>query len=174
MPIKYQSIRQMDYDFEFNLAMVIASCLVISSLVLGRFQRCLFNADSAPNSNFTLLDLSTDILLLDLYEGFSSIFHYSWKYVAFDWFHILIMANGGNDWLARNGQTVNNEDTTVRTSARAILDRIFAKDRTVSHIFQQKNVKSFIVLTQITYRIALITAPGVNHIHDFDLKYLYD
>ena len=130
----------MDCNFKLNLTLVIASCLVISSLVLGRFQRCLFNADSVPNSKFTLLDLSTDILLLDLIEGFSDIFHYSWKYVVFDWFHSLIMANGGIDWLARNGETVNNENTTVRTSARTILDRIFAKDRTVSHIFNRKTL----------------------------------
>ena len=50
------------------------------------------------------------------------------------------MANGGIDWLARNGETVNNENTTVRTSARTILDRIFAKDRTVSHIFNRKTL----------------------------------
>ena len=134
-PIKYILTRLMDYEFELNLVLVIALCLTIASIVLGRFQRCLSNAYSAPKSKFTLLDLSTDTILMDLFEGFLNIFHYIWTYVAFDWFYRLVMANGGLDWLAKKCDTHNNENKTALLSVGEILDRIYAKDRTVSLIF---------------------------------------
>ena len=142
-PIKYLLSSLVDYDFELNLVLLIALCLTISSIVLGRFQRFLFNADSNPNSKFTLLDLSTDTILVDLFEGFLNIFHYTWTYIAFDWFHRLIMANGGHDWLAKNCDTHNNENKTALLNVGDILDRIYAKDRTVSLIFlKQRSIKS--------------------------------
>ena len=129
-PIKYLLASLMCYEFE--LFFVLIPSLVISSIVLGRIDRCMFNADSSfTDSLQTLFDVSVDSARTDLFEGYFNIFHCAQIYCAFDWLQNFIMMNGGYLWLAKNGEVL---DVEVITAFRMIKLRMCTRDRTVSHI----------------------------------------
>ena len=140
-PIKYLLASLMCYEFELLFA--LTSSLIISSIVIGRIDRCMFNTDSSfTDSLQTLFNVSIDSVRTDLFEGYFNIFHNAQAYCAFDWLQNFIMMNGGYIWLARNGEVL---DVEVITAYRMIKFRMCTRDRTVSYIvFNRICAKSYV------------------------------
>ena len=140
MVIKYLYASLVDCGFVLYLTLFVAFCLLVTSLAIGRLSRCLctyIDADSSLNWQLIMLEISIDTLITESKVGFSVIRYYFWSYVICDWFHRKIIAKGGSDWLAKNGEILDNTNPLI--DFRAIYDRICLKDRTVSLIFFSNN-----------------------------------
>ena len=125
MPIKYIFTNLIRFDYELYLTLIVASCLLIASLILGRVDRCLFNADSSSDPLLTLFDVSAQNLLLDIKKGFCCVLWNLIIYLIFNLAYAIIMAYGGTEWMFNNGEN-------VLLNHSHFIARIRAKDRSVS------------------------------------------